>query len=108
MLATRFESKAGTILSRHRYDVDFNRLEDGDELEEQQNWHRIPTYDAAADTIPASHFEKMFKLISSTPDQAILLWHQCIQGILTLLLFIIRMAINVFELYYDSYFQHSF
>ena len=79
--------------------MDFNRLDDDDELEDQQDWHRIPTYDAAADTIPATHFEKIFKLISSTPEQAILLWHQCIQGILTALLLLIRMAINVFDLY---------
>ena len=100
LLATRFQSGAGTILARNRYDVDFNRLEDDDELEEPQEWHRVPTYNADVESIPATYFEKIFKLISSTPDMAILLWHQCIQGILFVLLIVIRLAINLFDLYY--------
>ena len=78
-------------------------MEDEDELEEPQEWHRIPTYNAAVDTIPATHFEKIFKLISSTPEQAILLWHQCIQGILFALLCLIRLVINIFDLYHKTH-----
>ena len=104
-MACRFQQDGpGYIQTRHRYDPDYNRLEDetGDENDfQERELHIVPTYNAAADTIPAEIYEKLFRLISSTPDQAIMLWHQSVQGIILILLYIIRKIINIFDLYYD-------
>ena len=37
--------------------------------------------------IPAGNFERLLQLISSTPHASLLLWHQCIQGILSAIYF---------------------
>ena len=97
MLARRFQQDGlGYQWMRHRYDQDYNRLDADDDDEEEL--HLVPTYNAPTDCVPDSNFEKLFRLISSTPDQAILLWHQSIQGIILILLYIIRQLINIFDL----------
>lgn len=66
-----------------KYDHDGNWIET-----DEVGPYLTPTYYGPTKTIPANIFERIFKLISSTPHQSLLLWHQCIQGIVTVIYFI--------------------
>ena len=93
LLATRYPAgQFGFQWTEYPLDEDYNRLEpESDEEEPDNGVYRTPIYATAADSIHAETFEKLFFLISTMPHQAILLWHQVIQGILTILLFIVRL-----------------
>ena len=91
LLATRFAAgQFGFQWTERRYDHDGNILSSDSEDEPDNGVYQTPVYETAADSIPAEIFEKLFHLICSTPHEALLLWHQAIQGILTFLLLIIR------------------
>ena len=66
-----------------KYDFDGNVIEDAED-----GPHVTPTYYGPVEDIPATTFERLFKLISSTPHAALILWHQTMQGILTVFYFI--------------------
>ena len=59
------------------YDQDYNLLED------EEGPVETSTYYGPVDMIPAEVFEKLFRLICSQPHQIMMLFHQIIQGILT-------------------------
>ena len=60
------------------YDEDYNQLDsttDGP--------HETPIYYGPTGMIPAEVFEKLFRLLCSQPHQILMLFHQMIQGILS-------------------------
>ena len=69
--------------TERKYDQDGNVVET-----EEAGPFLTPTYYGPVEKIPATIFERLFRLISSTPHAALLLWHQSIQGILTVIYFI--------------------
>ena len=69
--------------TERKYDQDGNVVET-----EETGPFLTPTYYGHVEKIPATIFERLFRLISSTPHAALLLWHQCIQGILSVIYFI--------------------
>ena len=56
--------------------------------------HAVSTYDVAADSVPATQFEKIFRLLCNVPNQGILLYHQAIQGTIILIITVFRILIN--------------
>ena len=97
LLATRFPAgQFGYQWTEQHFDHDGNILSSDEEEEPDNGVYKTPTYETAADSIPADIYEKLFFMISSMHHEAILLWHQAIQGILILLLYIIRL-INLLQ-----------
>ena len=90
LLAQRWPAEPlGYSTTDHQYDHDYNRLND------DNGTFQTPVYSAAADSLPAVQFEKIFYLLCSVPHQGLLLYHQAIQGTLLLLLTVIRIIINM-------------
>ena len=67
-----------------QYDEDFNQIGG-----EDNGPYTTYIYSGPTGEIPASIFEKLFRLISSHAHQALMLFHQMIQGI-SLYVFILR------------------
>ena len=87
LLSHRWESDPlGYVTTEHRYDVDMNRLDD------PNGPFQTPTYAVASDTVPATQFEKIFWMICTVPMQAVLLYHQAIQGTVTLFITVFRIV----------------
>ena len=90
LLAQRWPADPlGYSTTEHRYDHDYNRLND------ENGPFETPVYSTAADSLPAIQFEKIFYLLCSVPHQGLLLYHQAIQGTIILLLTVIRIVINM-------------
>ena len=79
----------GYAHTEHRYDHDFNRLSD-----DEDGPFATPTYDVDADSVPATQFEKIFRLLCNVPHQGLLLYHQAIQGTIILIITVFRILIN--------------
>ena len=59
----------------HKYDSEYNTVET-----DEPGPHVTPTYYGDTCSIPAEHFERAIRLMSSTVHQSLILWHQMIQG----------------------------
>ena len=68
------------------------------QLDDADGPFETPTYNVAADSLPAVTFEKIFKMICIYPQQAVLLYHQAIQGTLELFITVLRVIINMIRL----------
>ena len=76
ILATRPNAPPiGYVTSERQYDHDFNELKSDD------GPYITPTYYGSTDEIPATVFERLFKLICTQSHAGLLLFHKSIQGI---------------------------
>lgn len=92
LLSHRWESEPlGYTTTDHKYDVDMNRLESSN------GPFLTPTYSVASDTVPATQFEKIFRLICTVPMQAVLVYHQAIQGTMILIITVLRLGLVAFR-----------
>ena len=62
-------------ITENKYDPDFNIIETN-----EPGPFQTSTYYGDTCSIPAKNFERLFKLISTDTHQALMLWHQQIQG----------------------------
>ena len=74
IIANRFTTTPASSYTANRYDADYNTVET------ENGPFVTPTYYGDTCSIPAEHFERIVRLISSTAHQALQLWHQTIQG----------------------------
>lgn len=76
LLATRFStSPLPSVPTEDKYDHDYNIIESN-----EPGPYITHTYYGDTCSIPAELFERLFWLMSSNCHQALLLWHQQIQG----------------------------
>ena len=74
-----------TVPTQRKYDEDFNQIQSDDDGPYITHIYLGPTVEIAAET-----FEKLFRIISTQTHQALLLFHQTIQGIILYIYFYFR------------------
>ena len=76
LLATRFPAKPlPCVQTENKYDYDYNIIDTN-----EPGPFITRTYYGDTCSIPAELFERLFWLMSSNCHQALLMWHQQIQG----------------------------
>ena len=63
------------VVTENKHDPDYNIIET-----DETGPFQTPIYYGDTCSIPAEKFERIFKLISINTHQALMLWHQQIQG----------------------------
>ena len=64
-----------TVQTENKYDYDYNIIDT-----DESGPFNTPIYYGDTCSIPAEHFERLCQLLSTNAHQALMIWHQQIQG----------------------------